>query len=187
LLPPELMGSHVGATRAHVTGRSADLPFRLATALFAHAGIEWDLQEADDEELERIARWAGVYRELRGLIHSGRVVNADLADDATTLTGIVAQDGSRAVYTWARLATSAPGQSGRVRFPGLDPHAHYTVRVRDEFGPASRHQGADPSWITGALEPGGIDLPGSVLAAAGVPLPTLNPQQAMLFDLVRTA
>jgi alpha-galactosidase len=97
----------------------------------------------------------------------------------------VAGDGSRAVYTWARLLTSAPGQSGRVRFPGLDPDARYLVRIRDEFGPASRHQSADPSWITAALGAEGVTLPGSVLGVAGVPLPTLNPHQAMLFDLVR--
>jgi len=81
--------------------------------------------------------------------------------------------------------TSAPGQSGRVRFPGLDPDGSYRVRIRDEFGPASRHQSADPTWITAALDPAGVALPGSVLAVAGVPMPTLNPQQAMLFDLVR--
>jgi alpha-galactosidase len=187
LLPPELIGSHLGAERSHTTSRRTDLSFRLIVALTAHAGIEWDLQEADEDELARIARWAEVYRELRGLIHSGRVVNADLADEATTLTGIVAQDGSRAVFTWARLVTSAPGQSGRVRFPGLDPDARYRVRIRDEFGPASRHQAADPAWITAALAAEGAVLPGSVLATAGVPLPTLNPHQAMLFDLVRLA
>ncbi|MDR6971970.1 alpha-galactosidase [Leifsonia shinshuensis] len=185
LVPPELIGSHLGAARSHTTSRRTDLSFRLVVALTAHAGIEWDLQEADDDELEAIARWGAVYRELRELIHSGRVVNADLADDAAALTGIIAQDGGRAVYTWARLATSAPGQSGRVRFPGLDAGARYTVRIRDEFGVASRHQSADPSWITAALNPEGIALPGSVLATAGVPMPTLNPQQGMLFDLVR--
>lgn len=185
LIPPELIGSHLGADRSHTTSRRTDLSFRLVVALTAHAGIEWDLQEADDDELAAIARWSVAYRELRGLIHSGRVVNADVADDATALTGIVAQDGSRALYTWARLSTSAPGQSGRVRFPGLDPDARYTVRVRHEFGEASRHQSADPSWISAALSSEGVTVPGSVLAVAGVPLPTLNPQQGMLFDLVR--
>jgi alpha-galactosidase len=34
---------------------------------------------------------------------------------------------------------------------------------------------------------GGIELPGSVLGVAGVPLPTLNPQQALLFDVERLA
>ncbi|MGH1549718.1 alpha-galactosidase [Leifsonia poae] len=185
LLPPELIGSHLGADRSHTTSRRTDLSFRLIVALTAHAGIEWDLQEADEDELATIARWAAVYRELRDLIHTGRVVNADLADDTTGLTGIVAQDGARALFSWVRLSTSAPGQSGRVRFPGLDASARYTVRIRDEFGDASRHQSADPSWITAALTPEGVALPGSVLAVAGVPLPTLNPQQGMLFDLVR--
>ena len=185
LIPPELIGSHLGAERSHTTSRRTDLSFRLIVALTAHTGIEWDLQEADEDELEAVARWSAVYRELRGLIHSGRIVNADLSDDATVLTGIVAGDSSRAIYTWARLVTSAPGQSGRVRFPGLDPDAHYRVRIRDEFGPASRHQSADPSWITAALSREGIVLPGAVLAVAGVPMPTLNPQQAMLFDLAR--
>lgn len=185
LVPPELIGSHLGAARSHTTSRRTDLSFRLIVALTAHAGIEWDLQEADEAELERIARWAAVYRELRGLIHSGRIVNADLADESAVLTGIVAPDGGRAIFTWARLATSPSGQSGRVRFPGLDADARYTVRVRDEFGLPSRHESADPEWISAALTPTGVDLPGSVLAVAGVPLPTLNPQQALLFDLVR--
>ncbi|KQR50781.1 alpha-galactosidase [Leifsonia sp. Leaf336] len=185
LLPPELIGSHLGAERSHTTSRRTDLAFRLIVALTAHAGIEWDLQEADDEQLAQIARWGAAYRELRGLIHSGRVVNADLADDTTLLTGIVADDGSRAVFTWARLGTSAPGQSGRVRLPGLDAEARYAVRVRDDFGPASRHQSADPAWVAAAASAEGVVLPGSVLAVAGVPMPTLNPQQAMLFDLVR--
>ncbi|CAM5489389.1 alpha-galactosidase [Leifsonia shinshuensis] len=185
LIPPELIGSHLGAARSHTTSRTTDLAFRLIVALTAHAGIEWDLQEADEDQLERIARWGAAYRELRGLIHSGRVVNADLADDTTLLSGIVSVDGDRAIYTWARLATSAPGQSGRVRFPGLDPDARYRVRIRDDFGPASRHQSADPSWIAAAATADGVVLPGAVLAVAGTPLPTLNPQQAMLFDLVR--
>lgn len=185
LVPPELIGSHLGAERSHTTSRRTDLSFRLTVALTAHAGIEWDLQEADDDELERIARWGAVYRELRGLIHSGRVVNADLADEATTLSGIVAHDGSRALHTWARLASSGAGQSGRVRFPGLDAGARYSVRIRDDFGTGSRHQSSDPAWVSAALDPEGVTLPGSVLAVAGVPMPTLDPQQAMLFDLVR--
>lgn len=185
LVPPELIGSHLGAERSHTTSRHTDLAFRLIVALTAHAGIEWDLQEADDGQLAQIARWGAAYRELRGLMHTGRVVNADLADEATVLTGIVGADGSRSIFTWARLATSAPGQSGRVRFPGLDAAAQYAVRIRDDFGPASRHQSADPAWIVAATRADGVILPGAVLAMAGVPMPTLNPQQAMLFDLVR--
>ena len=185
LVPPELIGSHLGASLSHTTSRRTELSFRLAVGLTAHAGIEWDLQEADAAELERISAWSALYRELRHLIHSGRIVNADLADEATMLSGIVAQDGARALYTWARLASSPAGQSGRIRFPGLDPRARYRVRVRGELGRASRHQNADPSWVAAAESAGGIEMPGSVLAVVGIPLPTLNPQQAMLLDVIR--
>jgi alpha-galactosidase len=46
LLPPELVGSHIGAVRSHTTGRTHDLTFRAGTALFGHLGIEWDLTRA---------------------------------------------------------------------------------------------------------------------------------------------
>ncbi|SDE12662.1 alpha-galactosidase [Glycomyces harbinensis] len=185
LVPPELIGSHLGAARSHTTSRTTDLPFRLAASLTAHAGIEMDLSIATAAELEAVRAWADLYKELRGLVHTGRVVNADLADEATALSGVVAQDGSQAVYVWARTATSPAGQSGRVRLPGLDPAARYRVRVREEIGAASRHQNTDPAWLAGAAADG-IVLDGAVLALAGVPLPTLNPQQAMLLDLRRT-
>ncbi|SCG77050.1 hypothetical protein [Micromonospora inositola] len=77
-----------------------------------------------------------------------------------------------------------PGQSGRVRFPGLDRTARYRVVIREELGAASRHQGRDPEWVARAAEHP-IELSGAVLAGAGVPMPTLNPQQAMLIDIGR--
>jgi alpha-galactosidase len=184
LVPPELIGSHLGGEQSHTTVRRTDLSFRLAVALTAHSGIEWDLAEASDTDLDAIASWSALYRELRGLIHTGRVVNADLADDETMLSGVVAQDGTRALFTWARLGTSAAGQSGRVRLPGLDPDGRYLVKVRHEIGNASRRQTDDPQWLV-AADAAGAELPGSVLALAGIPLPTLDPQQAILLDVTR--
>lgn len=186
LAPPELIGSHLGARRSHTTQRETDLSFRLAISLTAHAGIEADLTTADAGELEVITAWARLYKELRPLIHTGRIVNADLADDATMLTGIVAQDGARALYTWARLGTSDAGQSGRILLPGLDPLADYSVRVRTELGLPSMHEGRDPAWLDSATGEG-FHAPGAVLAVAGLPMPTLNPQQALLLDVVRTS
>ena len=55
LLPPELIGCHVGPPRAHTTGRTQTLSFRAITALFGHFGIEWDITSATP----RGARGAG--------------------------------------------------------------------------------------------------------------------------------
>jgi alpha-galactosidase len=192
LLPPELSGSHVGDARSHTTGRVTDGTFRLATALFGHAGIEQDLTACTEEELARLTAWSALYRELRPLLHTGRTVRADLdgpagiEDGTRLLHGVVAQDGSAALYCWARTATSAEAQSGRVPLPGLDPAARYRLRVRADFGLPSFHQTRQPAWLDAALE-GWTELPGAVAATAGVPMPMLNPQQALLIEVERIA
>ena len=184
LLPPELIGAHIGASPSHTTARISSDTFRLTTALFGHPGIEQDITRCDPQELARLTAWTALYREMRPLLHSGRTVRADLADEARLLHGVVAQDGSAALYCWARVATSAEGQSGRVRLPGLVPDARYRVRVRTDLGLPQFHQTSGPVWFTEALADW-VALPGAVLAVAGVPMPTLNPEQALLIEVRR--
>ncbi|WP_329454649.1 alpha-galactosidase [Streptomyces sp. NBC_01497] len=186
VLPPELIGTHVGGPVAHTTGRATDASFRLATALFGHAGIEDDLTARDADEIAQLGRWAELYKAKRDLLHTGRTVRADLPDEAVLLHGVVARDGSQALYSWSRLATSADGQAGRVRLPGLAPSGAYRLRVRDEVGLPRLHEVSGPGWFAAALE-GWVTLPGTVLATTGIPLPNLAPGQALLLDVVRTA
>jgi alpha-galactosidase len=182
LLPPELIGSHVGPARAHTTRRVTSQSFRLATALFGHAGIEQDLTRCTPEELERLSAWAALYREFRALLHHGRVVRADLTNEATLLHGVVSRDATTALLCWARLATSTEGQSGRVQIPGLSPDMDYRVRIRGDIGQPSMHQVAPPAWVSEALRDW-IILPGVILTVTGLPMPTLNPEQAMLIEV----
>ena len=72
LLPPEVIGSHVASTTSHTTGRAHSIDYRAITALFQHMGIEWDLRKATPTEKERLAAWIKVYKEHRGLLHSGK-------------------------------------------------------------------------------------------------------------------
>lgn len=178
---PELIGAHVGGPRSHTTGRVTDDSFRLITALFGHAGIEDDLTARTPAEREVLARWAALYKEVRGLLHGGRVVRADLPDDATYLHGVVAPDAGSALYCWARTETSVPAQSGRVPLPGLAPGRSYRVRVRTEAGLPSTHQVVAPAWYRAAAEDW-VPMPGAVLTGAGLPMPTLNPGQALLIE-----
>jgi alpha-galactosidase len=92
LLPPELIGAHVGPPHAHTTGRTHDLSFRAGTALFGHFGIEWDIASATPDERAELRRWVDCYKQLRGLLHSGRVVRADHPDPAFWVHGVVATD-----------------------------------------------------------------------------------------------
>ncbi|WEK61664.1 MAG: alpha-galactosidase [Candidatus Microbacterium colombiense] len=179
LLPPELIGAHIGPGESHTTHRHADFSFRAITALFGHAGLEWDLTTATDDERAAITTWTALYRELRGLIHSGVTVRGDDVDRGALLHGVVAPDASEAVFAWVRVETSGTANTARVPLPGLDATRLYRVRAREEIGAASRHQVADPAWLRAD---GDLTLTGAALAQ-GLPLPLLNPGQAMLLHL----
>ncbi|MDQ0730872.1 alpha-galactosidase [Arthrobacter sp. B1I2] len=71
VVPPELVGSHVGPTTSHTTARTHDLSFRAITALFGHFGMEWDIRGVQGKEREELRRFVGLYKEHRDLIHSG--------------------------------------------------------------------------------------------------------------------
>jgi alpha-galactosidase len=60
ILPPELVGSHVGPSTAHSSGRTTSLAYRMATALMGSAGLEWDISQCSGDELTAIRRWAGL-------------------------------------------------------------------------------------------------------------------------------
>lgn len=182
LVPPEVSGAHVGPPVAETTHRAAALSFRLVTALFGHAGIEWDVTTCTPEERDALRTWAALYRELRPLLHSGRTVRTDQTDPGSILHGIVSPDRDHAVFAWARTATSAVATTPRTRIPGLDPEARYTLRPRTEVGETARHAVRDPAWLADA---GGLTASGSFLAEVGVPLPLLAPGAAMLFELRR--
>src|SRR5205814_5107532 len=101
------------------------LSFRAITALFGHAGIEWDVTTCSPEELDRLAAWIRLYKRLRPLLHSGDTVYADHPDPAASIHGVVAADRTRAVYAYAKLTTSADIVPASLRLPGLDANRWY--------------------------------------------------------------
>jgi alpha-galactosidase len=179
LLPPELIGSHVGAPTGHTTHRTHSLSFRAATALFGHFGIEWDLRTASAEELDELAAWVAIYKEERGLLHHGRTVRADLRDDAHWLHGVVSQDRRRAMFAFVAMDTAVAAQPGRLRLPGLDPAVVYRVDpVQLSSGAMVHTRTGPPRWCAE-----GATVLGEVLGMVGLQGPMLYPEQALVFRL----
>jgi alpha-galactosidase len=179
VLPPELVGAHVGPSPAHSSGRATALSYRMATALQGSAGFEWDILQCSDEETATIGAFAGLYKELRGLLHSGTVVHPDVVDPALRVRGVVAADRGEAVFTVATVASLEEALPERVRLEGLDPERRYAVRVREEVG-AARWGWITPAWL--GKEP--VVLPGRALLEVGLQPPTLWPVQALVLHLV---
>ncbi len=176
LLPPELVGSHVGPEESHTTGRTAELGFRTATALFGHAGMEWDISACSPDELDRLTAWIGLYKRLRPLLHTGDVVHADHPDPSAWLYGVVSADRAQGVYAYAKLTTGTDIVPAKLRLPGLDPAGTYEVTL-----PAEPPKGIalrQPPWLDAP-----VTVPGDVLGIVGLPAPLLNPAQALLIEV----
>ena len=184
LLPPELVGSHVASTTSHTTGRTLSLTLRASTALFSHMGIEWDLTEATPQERDELAAWVSLHKELRHLLHTGRVVHADHPDRGWWIHGVVSISGDRAVYALTRLTTSAQRPTPPLCLPGLHPHSRYEIRELLPESVASEvrmNSHVLPPWWG---KP--ITLPSEVLANAGFRFPDLDPERTILLELTRT-
>ncbi|MFF4339104.1 alpha-galactosidase [Kitasatospora sp. NPDC001540] len=165
LLPPELIGSHVGSSPAHISHRRTDLAFRCATALFGHAGIEADLSTWSPDELRALTAWVGAYKRLRPLLHGGDVVRADHPDPAAWVHGVVSRDRAHALFAHVQLETSAAERGAPVRLPGLEPDARYTLRVRPELS------APEPTWPAWARRATPLTATGRYLARVGLAAP----------------
>lgn len=177
IVPPERLGSHIGPAQAHTTFRVSDLSMRMVTALFGHAGIEWNVLELSDAEQEQLIRWSALYRELRPVLHTGTRVGGDL-DPRGFLHGVVAPDGGEGVYAWVRLNAEALSTTTITPLPGLDPQRRYRVRVRHEVGAPRLFHATAPKWTTEDCE-----LSGAALGTIGLPMSALAPAQAELIHV----
>ncbi|WP_460802508.1 alpha-galactosidase [Microbacterium sp. GXF6406] len=178
LVPPEYLGSHLGDAQAHFTGRVSTLGFRLATALFGHAGIESDLTRLSDDEIGVIRSWVSQHRAHRDLLHGGRVVRGDSDDAAVLVHGVVADDRSQALYSYAVIDPAEAALPAPCRLPGLDPQRRYAVRAVDLSSPVKSVQDAPPAWLAE-----GVEMPGLLLAELGLPMPLLMPGNAVVLSV----
>jgi len=144
--------------------------------LFGHFGIEWDISRASAADRAELATWVALYKEMRGLLHSGRVVRADGVDESALLHGVVAQDSSDALFAYVQLRTPLTSIPGTVPLPGLDADTRYRVTLQHPGDTPSTRSSSVTPWIAA----GGSILTGRALASAGLQMPALDPEQLLL-------
>jgi alpha-galactosidase len=177
VIPPELLGTHIGPTRGHQTGRSLDLSFRAITALFGHAGIEWDLTQSSQPEREDLKRWATFYKSHRELLHSGKSIRIDYPDPHGYLYGVISDDQKRALFTYAQLTPTVAVHPATMKFRGLDAQKSYTVAPVFPAGAPHFMLHKKPTWMDG------LTLTGRELEIIGLTTPILGPEQAMMIEI----
>ncbi|WP_427008419.1 alpha-galactosidase [Pseudarthrobacter sp. H2] len=180
VVPPELVGAHIGPPTSHTTARTHDLSFRAITAMFGHFGLEWDVRQLQGAERSGLAAAIALYKDYRGLLHSGRMVRADEPDPSLMLHGVVSHDGTEALFALVSVATSFSEVPGRVALPGLRPEENYRVEL--VYPAAGRGptfaQVHPPAWLSP-----GVEASGRFLAESGLPMPVLNPEHGLLLSV----
>lgn len=178
LMPPEMIGSHIGAPVCHSTGRRHPLAFRASTAMFGWLGVEWNLLRADDDDLSQLAGVIATYKRHRALVHSGEVVRIDHPDANIATHAVLAPDRGEALVWVSRIASGPSSHISPVRVSGLEPDHIYEVSLVDlgpmRYGP---HR-ALPGWM-----PGPVCMSGRELAARGLTPPPLLPASTVVLRL----
>lgn len=178
--PPEVMGSHIGASHCHSTRRRHSIEFRGLTALFGHMGIELDPVKEERAEKEGFERYIKLHKQLRPLLHSGRTWRVPTDDKAHQIHAVVSNDQSQAVVMIAQLAMPTNSLSGHLRIPGLDPQATYRVTVLDKPSNYDDIVNYQPPWTES-----GCELSGAWCEEVGLTMPILDAESAMLLMFER--
>ncbi len=175
-IPPEMLGSHIGPTKSHTTGRVHTLSFRAITALFGHAGLEWDVTQTTAEERKYLKSFADYYKQNRSLIHGGKLVRVEI-DQATFVHGVVSKDKKRAIFAYVTLAASQGSRPNAILFAGLDYKKSYRVKAVFPAGEPNYLQRTQVEWLDG------ITLTGAALGSVGLRPPVLYPENAILIEI----
>lgn len=178
-LPPEVMGSHVGASPAHATGRSQSLSFRAAVAMPGHFGVEMDPRTLSDQERAELAAWIGFHQQWRDLLHGGEVQLGEAAD------GVLWQaQGSASAFLLFVIRTGPP-QDRRpqpLKLPFLADAGRCAVRLLRIAGGEHGHAAASTP-LAEAMMHAPVAFDGRWLAANGLPLPVTKAESVAIFHV----
>jgi len=177
-MPPEMLGSHIGAPVCHTTGRSHALSFRASTALFGWLGVEWNLLTLNDRERDGLTKAIGTYKIFRDLIHTGDVFRGDHPDPSVYVNGVIAIDKTEALLSVSRLSSSHSNYTASVTMQGLDADTRYDIQVLPMGTPRWALHREAPAWLSD-----GIVLTGRQIASLGLHMPALLPESTLLLHL----
>ncbi|NNE96402.1 MAG: alpha-galactosidase [Acidimicrobiales bacterium] len=175
LVPPEMMGAHIGPPASHTTGRVHSLGFRAATALFGHMGIEWNLLSMAPEDRTALKEVIALYKEHRHLLHTGVPVRLDHPEESLVAHGVVDAELTEGLFSVASIATRSSSALTPLVIPWLSNKKIYRVEPLFIGGEKPGVDFAPPGWMDG-----GAEMTGGFLGGHGLSLPVFWPERALL-------
>ncbi|MEM8547038.1 MAG: alpha-galactosidase [Pseudomonadota bacterium] len=170
LIPPEIMGSHVGPFECHITGRRLSMAFRAGVAMLGHMGVEADIRELDDDDRAVLSAAIECYKTHRHWWHRSSTWQLATPPDAHGQM-LIAEDARQALAVYAVVSTPRLPVPPSVQLLGLKPMARYQVTVLWRAG-----------VDTAELPPEG-EFSGAALMRIGLPLPVVKPETLLMWRI----
>lgn len=177
-LPPEMMGSHVGASPAHATGRGQAMAFRAAIACMGHLGVELDPAELDDGERAELARWIAFYKQWRNVLHGGSV---DLGEGADGLLWQAQGNERQKLLFCIRTGPPQDRRPQSLPLPFAAAGGRWNVTLLEVAEQA--HGGLPRAGLFHRMMQEPVAFTGSWLAHAGLPMPLQKAESVAIFAL----
>ena len=178
--PLQVLGSHVGPKRCHITQRTLSMEFRAATAILGHMGLELNLHDETDDDLETLKQAVSLYKQYRPLIHDGDFVRLNAAD-YLNIVGVIAKDKTEAIFSCAKMAGHSTTLPERMRLEALDKAKRYRLKI---IWPTRFFSITAPSIVEAAdLFRDGSIFSGEALINHGFQLPLMHPETCLLYHL----
>lgn len=179
-VPPEILGSHISASPNHQTGRRHSLSFRALVAMAYHMGVELNPLELDEDERRELKIYIDAYKRFRDLLHApnanfqldpvdGRYAWGAAKEDHVLL--FVAQGPQMVAEqpTPLKLPNVVAEYVGKWRVKTVLPAEPDLIRISE----------GQKKLLGGEVA---FDMASAV--HAGLPLPMLRPESALLLELV---
>ncbi|MFN4205738.1 MAG: alpha-galactosidase [Agrobacterium albertimagni] len=178
-VPPEILGSHISASPNHQTGRRHTLAFRALVAIAYHLGVELNPLELTDEERNELKVYIETYTRLRDLFHAPGASFRMEPLDGRYVWG--AASAEKIVVIVAQGPQMVGEQPAPLRLPDQVTQFGGQWRIKTVLS-------AEPQFIRisegqKALLSGAVTFALSSAGLAGLPLPMLTPESALLLEL----
>ncbi|MEM9014725.1 MAG: alpha-galactosidase [Pseudomonadota bacterium] len=176
-LPLSVLGAHVGPETCHITGRKSSMEFRAATAMFGHMGVEANILDLNSLDKNTLKMAIQLYKRYRPLLHHGNQFRLE-TDPNAIATIVSSSDYSEAIASFAQLDSQRRTLGSRLRFAGLSADKLYHVK---RIWPKSLSAPPPFQQSDSIICDDGFIATGAMLMNAGIQLPALYPQTAILF------
>ena len=177
--PPEIMGSHIGSDKAHLTGRITSLDTRAIVALQGQTGFEFDSRKLNKEEQKIVQHYTNIYKENRQWLNEAKLWRLPSIQACIHSQGLVSIDQSNSIWTIASDSSHLHAKAGILKLFGLDIDAEYQVTcLNNNLEELSHYVKAMPAW----MDQSNFTLSGELLMNIGLTLPYMPPQTALLLS-----